>query len=87
MSAVSPFLVCNLAKIDDLVVFGELASLTLGIDQVAVDFDVKDAARSFDHFGVDASFLLDDGRHTGGLGAVVSLHTKLNGDFHDVTSS
>ena len=54
----------------------------LGEDQIAVDDNVKDPARTFDEFGLDAELALDCIRQTGGLGQVVSHATVFNADLH-----
>jgi len=60
-------------RLDDGIVFRELvAAGFLGIDELVVDFDVKDSAAAFDERGVDVDCFLDCCRQTGGLWEVVS---------------
>jgi len=54
----------------------------LAIDELSVDFDIKNAATAFDELGVDTGRFLDCIRQTGGLRRVVSLNTVSNGYLH-----
>lgn len=61
---------------------GEAAYVVLAPDLFAVDVHVEDAAAALDEGAVNAVLFLDRIRQTGGCGAVISLHTKLDRDFH-----
>lgn len=55
----------------------------LAEDQLAIDFDVKDASATLDQRGVDSRFRFDSVRQTGGLRGVVSLHAIGDANVHD----
>ncbi len=63
------------------------AGFLLAVDQLAVDFDIEDAAAALDQLALDAEFALDRIRQTGGLGLVISLHAVFNRNVHSVSSS
>jgi len=46
----------------------------LRVDQLAVDYDIKDAASAFDQLGIHPRLCFDRVRQTGGLRGVISLH-------------
>lgn len=62
-----------------LIVFG-----VFGVNQFAVNMNVKDATRLGDQLGLKTKFLLNCGRQTGGLWFVVSLVAVGNRDIHDL---
>ena len=59
------------------------AGLALAVDAVTIDLDIEDAASARNQRHVEAEFLLDRGRQTGGLWFVVSLHAEGDPDLHD----
>ena len=54
----------------------------LAVDQLAIDFHVKNSALAFDKLSIDTMCTLDCGRQTGGLGRVVSHHAECDFDIH-----
>jgi hypothetical protein len=64
----------------DLAGMGEAPCLFLGEEQLVVDGDLEDSARSLDELGFDAELLLDLLRQTGGAGEVVSDSAVLDDD-------
>ncbi len=62
--------------------FRKAAGLLLAVDQLAINFDVENAATALDHLDCDAELILDRVRQTGGLGRVVSLYTIFDGNVH-----
>jgi hypothetical protein len=73
--------------VENLAVFGEAADLVFGEDQVAVHFDVEDAAAAFNQFAVDVDGFFDRVRQTGGFGLVISHPAVLDADMHGVAPS
>ena len=67
---------------DDFFRLGKSAGLVLAEDLLTVDDDIEDAPGSFDQSGLDACFLFDLVRQTGGTRAVVSLATVGDRDGH-----
>ena len=65
-----------------LTVFRKTSGLMLRVDQLAIDFDIKDAASAFDQFGIHPRLCLNRIRQTGGLRGVVSLHAIRDRDLH-----
>ena len=63
---------------------GKATLLVLGINQPPVDSHVEDAVAALDEFRLDAKFLLDRGRQTGGLGQVVSHPAVFDGELHRI---
>ena len=60
--------------------------VVLAENQITIDDDVKDPARAFDKFGLDAELAFDCFRQTGGLGQVVSHPAVLDADLHAAKS-
>lgn len=54
----------------------------LAVDQLAINFHVKDAALAFDKLSINTICTLNCGRQTGGLGSVVSHHAERDFDIH-----
>jgi hypothetical protein len=54
----------------------------LGEDPLPVRHDVEDAVVALDELRLDAEFLLDRGRQTGGPGQVVSAYAVGDRDLH-----
>lgn len=54
----------------------------LAVNQLAINFHVKDAALAFNQLAVDAIGFFNCGRQTGGLRCVVSHHAKSDFDLH-----
>jgi len=52
------------------------------VNEPAVNLDVEDASGPLDERWLNAEFVLDGGRQTGGFRVVVSLHAVGNGDVH-----
>lgn len=77
-------LMAHLFELDHQGIFiGELSDLLLGMDELAIDFDIEDAAATGDKGQVlDARTegVEQSGRQTDGLGCVISHHAE--GDFH-----
>src|SRR3989304_5560682 len=71
---------------EDLLVGREPIGLVLGVDDLAVDRDVEDAAVAALQVGCQPELLLDRGLPTGGLGGVVSLEAVGDLDPHRPTS-
>lgn len=61
---------------------GESQRLLFAVDQLAVDDDIKHAARAFDQLNVHAIGFFNCGRQTGGLWGVVSHSAKRDADVH-----
>ena len=61
----------------------EAAGLTLAVDAMTVELDIEDATSAGNQRRVEAEFLLDRGRQTGGLWFVVSLHAEGDAKFHE----
>ena len=61
---------------------GELARFVLGVQQLAIDNHIEDAAAAIDELGLDVERLLQLGSQTDRLGPVVSLHAVGDGDVH-----
>lgn len=55
----------------------------LAVDQLSVNFDIKNAAFTFNKPGIGAGFAFDCGRQTGGLRCVVSHDTVSDCDVHE----
>jgi hypothetical protein len=74
----------HLLQLDDQRIFiGELPDFLLGMDELAIDFDIEDSAAAGDEAQVlDAGTesVEQSGRQTDGLGCVISHHAE--GDFH-----
>ena len=68
--------------LEDLLVRGEAVRGLVGVDDLAVDRDLEDAARALAQAGGDAVRVLDGGLQTGGLGQVVSLAAVQDLDVH-----
>ena len=68
--------------IENFPMLRKAAGLLLTVDQLAIDFDVENAATALDHFDRNAELTLDRVRQTGGLGRVVSLYAILDGNVH-----
>ncbi len=66
--------------------FRETSGLVLRIDQLAVDFDIEDAASAFVQLGIHPRLCFDRVRQTDGLRGVVSLHAVRDRDPHDSDS-
>jgi hypothetical protein len=66
--------------------FREAARVALAPNLRPVHMHVKHAAGAFDQLGIDAEFILDRLRQTGGCGKVVSLHAILDRDVHERNS-
>ena len=62
--------------------FRKAADLMLAEDHFVVDFDVKDAAGSFNEFALYADGFLNVCCQTGSLSCVVSHHAVGDSDFH-----
>ncbi len=56
--------------------------IELAVDDLAVNFDVENAASACDQCGIDPFGFFDCGRQTGGLWRVVSLHAVGDGNLH-----
>jgi hypothetical protein len=69
-------------RVDHLLLLGEATSLVLRKDELAVAVDVVDATIALDQLGIDAEFILDPGRQTGGAGEIVSTRAVGDRDFH-----
>ena len=67
---------------EDLFWVGEAAGFRLRVDRASVDDYVEHAAAAANQLGLDADFLLDRGRQTGGLREVVSGAAVRDGDVH-----
>ncbi len=72
--------------VEHFVVLREATDVVLAPDQRAVNVHVKDSAGAFDHLRIDAEFILDRLRQTGGRGVIVSLHAILDADVHGYIS-
>jgi len=59
--------------VQNLLFLRETPDLLLGKYQLTVNFDVKNTTTATDEFGLDAGFLGNPGRQTGGLWQIVSL--------------
>lgn len=62
--------------------FRKPADLMLAEDHLAVDFDIKDSAGSFDEFALYVDGVPDRCCQTGSLWRVVSHHAVGDTDFH-----
>lgn len=65
-----------------LFVLGESSCFELGINNIAVRYNVEDAPASGNQIGVYSQHLLQFIRQTGGFRFVVSLHAIANFKFH-----
>lgn len=72
---------------DDFFGLGKPTGLVLAEDRFAVDDDVEHTATALDQLGLDADFLLDRSRQTGGIGVVVSFTAVGDRDGHALNSS
>ena len=63
----------------DLLGLGEAPIRLLGVDQLAVPFDLEDPVAPFDELGFDAELISNRVRQTGGSGQVVSNDAVFNG--------
>lgn len=74
----------HLLQLDHERIFiGELPDLLLGMDELAIDLDIKDPAAAGDEAQIldtRAEGVEQSGRQTDGLGGVISHHAE--GDFH-----
>src|SRR5207247_6417737 len=77
-------LLSGLDRLADLGVRREAVCRLVGVDDLAVDRDLEDAARAFLESGGEAVLLLDGLLQTGGLRQVVSLAAVLDLDVHRV---
>ena len=68
--------------LEDLLVGREAVVVLVGVDGLAVDEHLEDAAHAFLQPGGDAVLVLDGGLQTGGLGEVVSLPAIADLDVH-----
>jgi hypothetical protein len=68
-------------------VLGKAALLVFAEDHLAAGDDVEDSPGCFDEPGLDADFLFDFGRQTGGLRQIVSLSAIGDRDFHEHADS
>lgn len=62
--------------------FRKTADLMFAEDQMAIDFDVKDATGSFDQFALNTDGVLNGCCQTGSLWCVVSHHTVGDSNLH-----
>lgn len=73
----------RLDRLDDGIVLRELvAAFLLGVDELVVDFNVKDSAAALDERSVYVDCFLDSCRQTGGLWKVVSSAAVFDRDVH-----
>jgi hypothetical protein len=61
---------------------GKPERFVFAVNQLAVQFNVKNAAFAFHKIDVELCFLLDCGRQTGGLWSVISHNTIRNPHLH-----
>jgi len=66
----------------DLSMLREATRHVLGIEQLVIEFDIEDATASFDELSVQAEFLLNFCRQTGGSGLIISNDAIFNGELH-----
>lgn len=60
----------------------EAKCFMLAVDQLAIDFHVKNAALAFDKLGINTLGFFNCGRQTGGLWGIVSHHAECDFDTH-----
>ena len=72
--------------VDNRILVGKDASDLLGIDQIAIGFDLKDAAHRFDQVRVFLQLAINFLRQTDGTGEIPSTPAVFNGDLHCLVS-
>lgn len=73
--------------VDHRLFSGENACDLLGIDQIAIGLDLKDASHGFDQVRVFLQLSIDFLRQTDGTGEISSTAAVFNSDFHFLVSS
>lgn len=72
--------------VDNRILDREDASDLFGIDQVAIGFDLKDAAHRFDQVRIFLQLAINFFRQTDGTGEIPSTPAVFNGDLHCLVS-
>ncbi len=72
---------------DNFFGLGKPTGLVLAEDRLAVSDNVEHTATALDQLGLDAGFLLDRSRQTGGVGVVVSFTAVGDRNGHALNSS
>jgi len=69
-------------RVEDFCVLRETAGIVLGVDEFSIGNHIEDATAPLDQLHLGVERLLDGGRQTGGVRAIVSFNAVGNRDLH-----